>query len=147
MQMKIGSVGFGVGIPRTNLQVSAINMVKLYLRHGLYDKNIVKLGVNDMVSVGGRSGAFLASVFETKWFELDPKNDAWARNPIFLIGKKMRIEVSGVVAQLGSVDIIVTLFDKYNQGKELVNQCCVEVRGGFQFSESKIMGVVEKSEI
>jgi hypothetical protein len=65
----------------------------------------------------------------------------------FLIGKKVRIEASGVVAQLGSVDIVVTLFDKYNQGEELVNQCCVEVVGGLQFSESKIMGIIEESEI
>ena len=53
MQMKIGAVGIGVGIPRTNLQVSAINMVKIYLRHGPNDNNIVRLGVNDMLSVGG----------------------------------------------------------------------------------------------
>jgi hypothetical protein len=83
MQMKIGTVGFGVGIPRTNLQVSAANMVKIYLRHSPNDNNIVKLGVNDMLSVGGKSGAFLVSVFQTRWFELDPKKDDWARNPIF----------------------------------------------------------------
>jgi hypothetical protein len=145
--MKIGTIGFGVGIPRTNLQVSAINIVKIYLRHGPNDNNIVKLGVNDMVSVGGRSGAFIFSGFQTKWFELDPKKDGWARNPISLIGKKVRIKVSGVVAKLGSVDIVVTLFDKYNQGKDLVNQCCIEVEGGIQFSESKVMGVIERSEI
>lgn len=147
MQMKIGTIGLGAGIPRTNIQVGAINIVKIYLRHGLYDDNIVKLGVNDMVSVGGKSGAFIFSAFQTKWFELDPKKDDWARNPIFLIGKKVRIEMSGVVARLGSVDIVVTIFDKYNQGEDLVNQCCVEVVGGIQFSDSKVMGIIERSEI
>ena len=147
MQMKVGAVGIGIGIPRTNVQVSAINIVKLDLRHGLNDNKIVRLGVNDMLSVGGRSGAFLASGLETRWFELDPKKDAWAHNPIFLIGKKVQVKVSGVVAKWGSVDIEFTLFDKYNQGEELVKQCCVEVVGGIQFSESKVMGIIQKSEI
>lgn len=41
MQMKIGAIGAGVGIPRTDLQVSALNIVKFYLRHGLYDPTII----------------------------------------------------------------------------------------------------------
>ena len=147
MQMKIGVVGLGVGIPRTNIQVSAFNIVKLYLRHGLYDTKIVKLDVHDLISAGGKSGAFIFSGFETKWFELDPERDRWTHNPLFLIGKKVQIEVSGVVAKWGHVDIVITLFDKYNQGEELLNQCCVGVVGGIQFSESRVMGTISKSEI
>jgi len=64
-----------------------------------------------------------------------------------LIGKKAQIEASGLVAKWGHVDIVITIFDKYNQGDELVNQCCVGVVGGIQFSEFKIMGIIGKSEI
>jgi len=53
MQMKIGAVGLGVGIPRTNLQLSALNIVKLYLRLGQYDDKIVKLDVHNLISAGG----------------------------------------------------------------------------------------------
>jgi hypothetical protein len=147
MQMKIGVVGLGIGIPRTNLQVSAMNIVKLYLRHSQHDKNIAKLDVHDLISVGGKSGAFIFSGFETKWFELDPKRDDWAHNPILLIGRKVQIDVSGVVAKWGQVDISLKIYDKYNQGEELLNQCCVEVVGGLQFSDAKVMGTIGKSEI
>ena len=59
----------------------------------------------------------------------------------------MQVKVSGVVAKWGSVEIEVTIFDKNNQGEELVKQCCVEVIGGIQFSESKVMGIIKKSEV
>ena len=100
-----------------------------------------------MISVGGKSGTFIFSGFETKWFELDPTKDRWAHNPLSLIGRKVQIQVSGVVAKWGHVDIVISLFDKYNQGEELVNQCCVGIVGGIQFSESKVMGIVRKSKI
>lgn len=147
MQMKIGVVGLGVGIPLTNLQVSALNIVKLYLRQSQNDNRVVKLDVHDLISVGGKSGAFIISGFETKWLDLDPEKARWAHKPHFLIGRKVQIEVSGVVAKWGKVDIVVKLFDRYNQNEELVNQCCVGVVGGVQFSESRVMGIIRKSEI
>lgn len=98
-------------------------------------------------SIGGKSGTFIFSGFETKWFELNPQNDGWARNANSLIGKKVQLEVSGVVAKWGSVDITLSLFNKYNESKELVKQCCVEVKGGLQFSNMKVQGILSKSNI
>ncbi len=42
---------------------------------------------------------------------------------------------------------LVAYFDKFNQGEELLNQCCVEVVGWLQFSEAKVMGIIRKSEV
>lgn len=39
MQMRIGVVGFGAGIPKTNFKLGFLNMGKLYFRHSLVDKN------------------------------------------------------------------------------------------------------------
>lgn len=59
----------------------------------------------------------------------------------------MQIEVSGVVAKWGQVDISLAIFDKYNQGEELLNLCCVEVVGGLQFSDAKVIGTIGRSEV
>jgi hypothetical protein len=59
----------------------------------------------------------------------------------------MKISASGIIAKWGSVSVVVKLFDKYNQGKELVNQCCVDVEGGIQFSELKVQGTVVRSAV
>jgi hypothetical protein len=147
MQMKLGGTGIGVGVPRTNLQVSGMNIIKFYFREGAKDSKVKKFGVHDLISIGNKSGAFIFSAFSTKWFDLDPKRDSWARNSHLLIGKKMKISASGIIAKWGSVSVVVKLFDKYNQGKELVNQCCVDVEGGIQFSELKVQGTVVRSAV
>jgi hypothetical protein len=147
MQMKLGIVGCGVGIPKTNLGVGAVNIAKLYFRNNPNDKKPAKLNVQDLISIGGKSGAFLISAFETKWFELNPKKDGWARNANLLIGKKMQVEVYGVIAKWGSVDVVLSLFNNYNEGEELLNQCCVGVVGGIQFSNMKVQGIVMRSQI
>lgn len=147
MQMKIGVVGFGAGIPKTNLGIGVLNMAKLYFRHSLVDKNIVRLQINDLISLGGKSGSFIFSGFRTKWFDLNPQNDSWARNSSSLLGKKVQLELSGVVAMWGGVDVTLTLFNKYNEGKDLVKQCCVEADRGIQFSNMKVQGTIAISKI
>ncbi|MCP3931193.1 MAG: hypothetical protein GY705_19080 [Bacteroidetes bacterium] len=145
--MKIGIMGLGIGIPETKIEVGALNMAKLYFRQNLNDAKLTKLDVRDLISFGGKSGTFLFGALETEWFELDPTKDNWAHNTNSLIGNKIEIEVSGIVVQWGTVDIAVTFFDKYNQSKELVKQCCVEVAGGVQVSTMKVRGVVSMSKI
>lgn len=45
-----------------------------------------------------------------------------ARNANLLIGEKMQIEIYGVIAKWGSVDVVLALFNNYNEGEELLNQ-------------------------
>lgn len=144
MEMKIGVMGCGIGLPRTNLEVSGANIGMLYFRRFKNDPETVILAIRDMISVGGKSGTFLVTGLETQWFVLDPKRDNWAHNTIALIGKKVEIEVSGCQLLRGKVDVSVKVFDKYNQAKELVAQCCLKA-GGIQFSKMKIRGVVDRS--
>lgn len=145
MQAMIGVVGLGIGIPKTNLGVGAANMVKLYFRHSLTDKSPVILDFLDIISIGGKSGAFLISAFSTEWFELNPKTSGWAHNPYRLIGKKLSIEVDGLVAVRGNVDVSIRLFNNYDEGQELLNRCCIPVLRGLQFSGMKVRGTVSKS--
>ena len=65
MQMKIGLVGAGIGIPKTNLGVGFLNIGYLFLRNGKNDKNVKSLRIVDLVSVGQKSGTFLAAGVET----------------------------------------------------------------------------------
>lgn len=147
MQMMVEIMGFGIGIPKTKLQVSAMNISKFYIRHGVLNKNPVKLNVQDLISIGGKSGTFIATGVRTKWFELDPAKSKWAINPHLLLGKRVRIFMSGIVGKWGRVDFTLKQLDKYNQPKTLVDQCCIEVDGGLQFSDIKVQGRVSLSNI
>ncbi len=93
--MKIGTVGFGIGIPRTNLGVSVLNIGKMFFRNGINDPKEKALLIHDLISVCGKSGTFLAAGIVTDWFELDPINDNWAYNTNWLIGKKVEVDISG----------------------------------------------------
>lgn len=55
MQMAIGAIGFGIGIPRTKVQVGAGNIAKFYVRKGPLDKNPGRFHVQDLISIGGKS--------------------------------------------------------------------------------------------
>lgn len=143
MQMKIGLVGAGIGIPKTNLGVGFLNIGYLFLRNGKNDKNVKSLRIVDLVSVGQKSGTFLAAGVETKWFELDPQRDNWAHNSNWLIGKRIEAELSGFQLVKGETDITLKVYDEYNQPKELVNRCCTKA-SGIQFSSIKIRGIVQR---
>lgn len=144
MQMRVGVVGCGIGIPKTNLEVSALNIGMLYFRRYPKDPEETILTVRDLLTYGGKSGTFLVTGIETDWFELDPKKDNWAHNTIWMIGKKIEVEVHGSQFLRGTVDVSVKVFDKYNQSRELVAQCCLKA-GGIQSSSMKIRGVVCRS--
>jgi hypothetical protein len=45
----------------------------------------------------------------------------------------------------GTVDISITVFDKYDHGNELVSRCCIESPFGWQFSDSSVAGIIEES--
>lgn len=146
MQIKIGTTGLGLGIPGTNLGASTGNMARIFFRHGPADKNIRALAVNDMLCGGDKTGAFRLTAFETKWFDLDPKKDSWAYNLWALLRRKARIDAKGVLAgPFGTVDISITVFDKYDHGNELVSRCCIESPFGWQFSDSSVTGIIEES--
>ena len=147
MQMLLACNGAGIGIPKTNLQI-ATNTTKIYLRHGANDPKIVRLIVDDRLCVGGKSGVFAYAFILTEWFDLTPGMDKWALNPIALIGKKVRINVSGVLPNPAdmTVDIVITLFDKYGDATEVLNKCCVKVDKGLQFADSRITGIIQESE-
>ena len=147
MQMLLACNGAGIGIPKTNLQI-ATNTTKIYLRHGANDPKIVRLIVDDRLCVGGKSGVFAYAFILTEWFDLTPGMDKWALNPIALIGKKVRINVSGVLPNPTdmTVDIVITLFDKYGDATEVLNKCCVKVDKGLQFADSRITGIIQESE-
>jgi hypothetical protein len=147
MQMKIGVVGFGFGIPKTALQVSAVQMAKLYFKATKSDRNIIVLDVNDMFCIGKKSTTFLISGLETAWFDLDPTKESWACNAVSLIGKRMEISVEGLLLFRGKVDISVALFDQYGQSKTLVKQSFVKTAGGIQASGIKIRGVAAKNKL
>lgn len=76
MQMLLASNGAGIGIPKTNIQIST-NTTKIYLRHGDNDPNIVRLIVDDMLCVGGKTGVFAYAFILTEWFALTPGKDKW----------------------------------------------------------------------
>ena len=100
MQMKIGIVGIGIGIPKPALQVSALQMAKLYIKATKSARNIIVLDINDMFSIGTKSATFLFSGLETTWFDLDPTKESWACNPVSLIGKRMEISVEGLLIRV-----------------------------------------------
>ncbi len=147
MQMLLASNGAGIGIPKTNLQVST-NTTKIYFRHGANDPNVVRLVVDDKLCLGGKSGVFAYAFILTEWFDLTPGKDKWAHNPIDLIGKRARINVSGVLPNPTdmTVDIVMTLFDKHGDATEVLNKCCVQVDKGVQFADSQITGIIQESE-
>jgi hypothetical protein len=65
MQMKVGAVGFGVGIPKTSLGVGLFNIGKIFLReYGKSNKESV-YNIGDLFSVGQKSGTFIAGGIET----------------------------------------------------------------------------------
>jgi hypothetical protein len=147
MQMQIGTIGFGIGIPKTKVQLGAANIAKFYIRQGLYDKNPARLNVQDLFSIGGKSGTFIFTGIRTKWFELDPAKSHWAMNTNLLIGTKVQIFLSGIVGKWGKVDFTLKQLDMYNNPKTLVERCCIDVEGGFQFSDMKLQGRVSFSNI
>jgi hypothetical protein len=147
MQMMVEVIGFGIGIPKTNIQVSTVNIAKFYLRHGLHDKKPARLNVQDLIAIGSKSGTFLLTGIRTKWFELDPAKSQWAFNTNALIGTTVQIIVSGIVGKWGTVDFTLKQLDKYNHPKTLLERCCIEVEGGIQFSEAKVQGRVTLSKI
>jgi hypothetical protein len=147
MQMMVEVIGFGLGIPKTNIQVSTLNIAKFYLRHGLHDKSPTRFNVQDLIAIGNKSGTFLLTGIRTKWFELDPAKSQWALNANTLIGKTVQIIVSGIVGKWGTVDFTLKLLDNYNHPKTLLERCCIDVEGGIQFSEAKVQGRVTLSKI
>lgn len=147
MQMMIGTVGFGIGVPRTKVQMGALNFTKFYIRKGPHDKNPARLHVQDLFSIGGKSGTFVFSSVRTKWFELDPAKSHWAHDTNLLLGATVQIFMSGIVGKWGQVDFTLKQLDKYNQPKTLVEQCCIAVEGGFQVLDYKVQGRVSKSNI
>ena len=58
MQMMVEVIGFGIGIPKTNIQVSTVNIAKFYVRHGLNDRNPARFNVQDLIAIGSKSGTF-----------------------------------------------------------------------------------------
>ena len=146
MQMLLASNGAGIGIPKTNIQIST-NAVKIYLRHGDNDPIIVRLIVDYKLCVGGKTGVFAYAFILTEWFDLTPGKDKWAQNPIALIGKKARIKLSGILPHRTNmtVDIVITLFDKYGDATEVLNKCCVQVDKGLQFADSQITGIIQET--
>lgn len=141
--MKVGAVGFGIGIPKTSLGVGLFNIGKMFLReHKNSDKETV-FDIGDFISIGQRSGTFIAGGIETDWFELDPLKDNWAFNTFWLLGKKVEIKLNGLQVLRGQADIEVVFFDKYNRPSELTKRCCLKSKGT-QFSEIKIRGFVQK---
>ena len=146
MQMQFGIFGFGIGIPKTKFQIGTLSIAKIYLRRGVHDKNLKRLHVQDLISIGGKSGTFIWTAVRTKWFELDPAKDGWAHNANALIGRKIEMLISGIAGKWGTVDFTLKQFDKYNQSKVLVDQCCIDVEG-IQFSDMKLRGVVSISKI
>lgn len=146
MQMKVGSIGFGFGIPKTSLGVGLFNIGKIFLRHSASNNKETVFNIGDLISVGQKSGTFIAGGVETDWFELDPVKDNWAYNTIWLIGKKVEIKIKGMQVLKGQTDIEVVFFDKYNRPKELAKRCCLK-SNGTQFTEIKVRGVVTKGHV
>lgn len=142
MQMKIGCIGAGIGIPKTPIGISAMNMVKMFFRHGPTDRNEICLNINDHLCVGGKSGAFLFTGIQTEYFQLNPKKDTWATAPYHLVGKKAIVEMVAAVPVNLKVDILVTTIDRYGDKTVLVDKVGIPVKG-IQCSNSKVTGIVE----
>jgi hypothetical protein len=165
MEMQFGCVGFGLGYKK--LSFGLANMVRLKIRHGFYDGNIIKLQLNDMLCVGGRSGSSLViSVFETEWFCLngDPKANNWVYDLPRLINHKAELIATGLTAgnrltsKLGSDklgDAIGTnqmrftfnTFDKHGNSTTRISNKIVPIRDGWQLSDFKVTGILQTSEI
>jgi len=143
MQMKVGTVGFGVGIPKTSMGVGLFNIGKVFLREYENSKKESVYNIGDLFSLGQKSGTFIAGGIETDWFELDPVTEKWAFNTVWLIGKKVEIKMEGLQVLRGQADIEVVFFDKYNRPNELAKRCCLNSKGT-SFSEIKIRGVAHR---
>ncbi len=144
MQMSIGIVSFGIGIPRTNLEISGGNLAMLYFRRFVGDPEEKALLLSDKFCVGGKSGTFLLTSLDTDWFHLNPAKDAWLYNPDCLINRVLEVEISGaVLASRGSVDVKLTRIRENGEPDEVTTR--VGIKGsGIQFSAMKIRGTALK---
>ncbi len=167
MEMQFGCVGFGLGYKK--LSFGLANMVRLKIRHGLYDDNTIKLQLNDMLCVGGRSGSSLVlSAFETEWFTLDAGNNRSDNNWVFdlarLINHKAELIATGLTAgnrltsKLGSDklgDAIGTnqmrstfnTFDKHGNSTTRISNKIVPIKDGWQLSDFRVTGILQTSQI
>jgi hypothetical protein len=142
--MLFGTVGFGLGIPKTKIEVGGLNILKFYLRASPQSA-IQRFQVVDLINIGGKSGSFVGGVVETRWFDLNPATSAWAYQPQKLIGTTVQVITAGIVGiKFGKVDLTFKQMNAYNEPITLVDRCCIEAKG-VSFSNIKIQGKVQHS--
>ena len=145
MQMKMYARGLAIGVPKTNLMATMLPAGRLYFRKFRGDKNVEVLDiVDDDYSIGHRTGTFIFTEVETKWFYLDATRAKWAYNTITLIGSLMEIQIGGFQVNKiigGMSDVSVKLFDKHNQPTEVLSMGEVMSKG-VQFAPIIIRGRV-----
>lgn len=141
MEMLINLVGFGVALPKTGFGVNLLSSSYIAFRYSKYNPDIL-LGISDLVSLGSKSGTFIASWIKTDWFTVCPKKHNWVNNTNALIGKKAELEVLGTVILFGTVDVKFTTYDKNgNKDNELISKVDIKSAGG-QLSNTKVRGVL-----
>lgn len=143
MEMKITMVGFGIGIPKTDVNFNVGTLAYLEIRANNKDQKPKTFGLGESFSLGAGSSTFVFGNAKTKWFFIDPIKNKWIANPEKLVGKKMEIEISGLLIANGKVDVKITAIDEHGDTKELMNKVDIEA-GGAQVAATKIRGVVKR---
>lgn len=140
--MRILMVVMGRSIPKTKIGIRMMNIGYLFFRNNHSDPNFKSLRITDLISFGKTSGTLLVGRIVTDWFDLDPQKDNWVYNINALIGRNIEVELKGLQILRGEKDIKITVYDKYNQPKELFNICCIKAKG-IQLSDINLRGRIQ----
>lgn len=142
MEMMVNIIGVGVAVPKTGFGVNLVTGSYIGFRHSESHYEVL-LGLEDIISLGSRSGAVLLGWIKTKYFVVDTVIYPWALHPKALIGSKAEIEVDNTLVGLGSVDIKFTLFTNGGDGIPLISKVDIESMG-IQLANTKVRGTLCK---
>lgn len=134
MQMKVRNYGSQA------LGVEHYPEVHIYLRTVEGAKHSWFFEIDHKFGLKGNSIKFQYSRFMTKWFNLDPANEAWAYNLFALQEDGMRIDIEG--SNLGRSGYVIRLihYEKGENAKVLVDRDGIQLDTGIQIMSTSVYG-------
>jgi hypothetical protein len=138
MEMMINLFAIGFSLPGAGIGINGTTNCYVGFRHSKKNPDIL-LGLQDVASMGPKSGTILGSWIVTDYFNVEYPNHRWIANTGRLIGKTVEIEVSGTMIVRGTVDIRFTVIDKNGNFNQLLSKANINATGG-QLANTKIRG-------
>jgi hypothetical protein len=142
MEMMINLFAIGFSLPSIGIGINGTTNSYVGFRHSKKNPDIL-LGVQDIASLGPKSGTFVGSWIVTDYFIVEYPNHRWISNTGRLSGRTVEIEVSGTMIVRGTVDIKFAVIDKNGNFNQLLSKANIKAIGG-QLANTKIRGVFGK---